>query len=94
MEQRTFKYPEHQPRNLTVGIWTITYTALRARAVRTGGRDEGLGAEARTGVYVTGASGTGIRGFLWTDTPDPPQYVKDAALAAVKRRRKEHGLPV
>ena len=86
------KYPEMATRNINVGIWTVVHSALRARAVRTGGRDDGLGAEARTGLYVAGTTGT--RGFQWTDTPEPPKYVKDAALAGLKRQRRELGLPI
>ena len=83
------KYPETEHLYANVGTWTIIDSALRAKAIRTSGKDEDrLGEEARTGLYVPGV------GFDWTQTPIPPAYVKDEAFRIVRARRKEIGLPV
>lgn len=93
MPERTVmpsRHPELARIQSHVGIWTVTASAVgRAQAIRTGGtNDDKLGEEARTGFYSPNL------GLDWTTTPDPPKYVKDAALRIVRARRKELGLPI
>ena len=82
------KYPESATTITHVGTWSISSNSYRAWAIRTSGRYSDLGQKARTGMYSPNA------GFTWTDTPDPPKYVKETALRVVRARRRHLGMHV
>lgn len=79
------RYPESDISVVREGPWTITYSARNAKVERT---LHTVKITARTSIYLTG------RGFRWTDDPEPPKYIQERTLRAVRARRRALGLPL